>query len=254
MLVEEHVGGRAVTFRREPGGAPTLVFIHGAASNYRIHDRLVEALPGFNRVALNLPGRAGTDGPGLDSVGPMADFVASVLRSVVEGPYVLVGYSLGGAVALELAIRGESDLAGLALIATGARLRVNPLLVKLYEAASESSGELPAMPSAAFEPGTDPALVAEAAEHRTLTPLETAGSDWRACNGFDRMDALERIGVPALVVGGSADILAPTKFAEFLADGIPDSELHLLPGATHMMVMERAREIAPLIASFASRL
>ena len=254
MLVERKVGGRTVTFRREPGDAPTLVFLHGASSNYRIHDRLVDALDGWDRISLNLPGRAGTEGPPLDGVEPMADFTDEVVREVVDGRYVFVGYSLGGAIAMECALRGDDALAGLVLLSTGARLRVNPLAVRMYQAACQTQGELPAVPAAAFEDGADRALLEEAAEHRTLTPVETAVMDWRACDGFDRMDVVDRIDVPTLILGGTDDILAPPKFSEFLGSRIAENELHLVPGARHMMVMERATEIAPIIASFLSRL
>lgn len=254
MLITKRLGERVVTFRHESGDPPTLVFVHGASSNYKLHDRLLESLPDWNRIALNLPGRAGTDGPPLDAVTPMAEFVDSVVGAEVEGPYVLVGYSLGGAIALELALREDcGGLVGLVLIATGARLRVNRVLLSLYERTCEAQGVLPAMPPAAFEDGTDASLIAEAAEHRVLTPVGTASMDWRACDGFDRMNAIERITVPTLVIGGSDDVLAPPKFSEFLASTILDSELHILEGARHMMVMERVDEIAPLVASFVSR-
>ena len=149
------------------------------------------------------------------------DYVDAVVHSLVDGAYVLVGYSLGGAVAMELGLRKPEGLAGLAFVATGARLRVNPALVRLYQSASAATGELPAMPAAAFEDGVDMALVEEAAEHRGLTPVETAANDWKACDAFDRMDTIRGIRVPTLIVGGSADMLAPPKFSEFLAAQIP---------------------------------
>jgi pimeloyl-ACP methyl ester carboxylesterase len=254
VLVEAQVEGRTVTFRHEPGERPTLVFLHGASSNHRIHDRMIEALPGWNRISLNLPGRAGADGPPLETVASMAAYVRSVARAVVDGPYVLVGYSLGGAVALEQAMIGDDRLIGLVLIATGARLRVDPTMVRLYELACDAGGASPALPAGVFEDDADPTLIAEASECGTLTPAETAAVDWGACDGFDRMNEIGRIEVPALIVGGSDDVLAPAKFSEFLATGILESELHILEGAGHMMVMERAKEIAPLIASFVSRL
>lgn len=254
MLVEGRVGGRTVTFRHEPGDSPTLVFLHGASSNYRIYDRLIDALEGWNRVALSFPGRAGTEGPPLDCIESMADYTAAVVRSVVKGRYVLIGYSMGGAVVMECAIRGDEGLVGAVLMSTGARLRVNPLAVKMYETACRVHGELLPAPAAAFEDGADRALIEEAAEHRSLTPVETAATDWRACDGFDRMEVVHRIEVPALILGGTDDVLAPPKFSEFLGSTIVENELHLVSGAGHMMVMERAPEIAPLIASFASQL
>jgi pimeloyl-ACP methyl ester carboxylesterase len=254
VLVTDTLDGRTVTFRREPGEGPTLLFLHGAATNHRLVGRLLDALPGHERIALNFPGRAGTEGPALSAVAPMAEFLRAFLERFVDGRHVLVGYSLGGAVAMEYALSAPNDLAGIVLVATGARLRVNPLLIRVVEAAREAGGELPAMPAGAFEDTTDAALIEEEAELRSLTPIGTAACDWRACDGFDRMSAIAAIDVPTLVIGGTDDLLAPRKFSDFLGRTIPGSELHLLEGARHMMVMERAAEIARLTAPFVLRL
>lgn len=254
MLVADTLDGRTVTFRREPGKGPTLVFLHGAATNHRLLGRLLDALPGHERIALNLPGRAGTEGPALSAVAPMAAFLRAFLERFVDGPHVLVGYSLGGAVAMEYALSAPKDLAGLVLVATGARLRVNPLVIRVVETAREAGGELPAMPAAAFQDDTDAALIEEEAELRSWTPIDTVACDWRACDGFDQMTAIADIDVPTLVIGGTDDLLAPRKFSQFLGRSIPGSELRLLDGAGHMMVMERAAEIARLIAEFVLRL
>ena len=255
MLVRERVGERVVTFRREPGHSPTLVFLHGAGSNHKLHDRLVDALPGWQRMALDFPGRAGTEGPALDSVADMAEFVESVIDAVVDGPYVLIGYSLGGAVAMQLACRGESDrLAGLVLIATGARLRVQPALLGVHEAAAHAERELITILPRVFEEQTRRSTIEQAARDQLLTPASTASMDWRACDGFDRLDSVERIVVPTLVLAGSDDLLAPPMFAAFLHERIRGSELHVLEGARHMLVMERPHELALRIHAFAARL
>jgi pimeloyl-ACP methyl ester carboxylesterase len=232
-----------------------LICIHGSASNHRVYDRLIDAMPGWDRYAINLPGRAGTEGPPLADAASMADFLSGFVEAEVGGRYVVVGHSLGGAVALEHAISAPlKSLAGIVLLCSGARLRVNSLILQMYEAAAKSSGELPALIPAAFEDGVDPVLVEEAAQHRQLTPVETGSVDWHAADRFDRMDDLERIEVPALIVAGSGDVLTPPKYAEYMAGSILENELHVLAGASHMLVMERAAELAALIGSFLSRL
>ena len=58
------------------------------------------------------------------------------------------------------------------------------------------------------------------------------------------------IHVPALIIAGTNDALTPPKYAEYLAATIPNNELHVFEGAGHMLVMERAAEVAELIQSF----
>jgi pimeloyl-ACP methyl ester carboxylesterase len=121
------------------------------------------------------------------------------------------------------------------------------MILQLFEQFVKSGADIPPLPPGLYERGADPALVAEASKHRELTPVETAGVDWRAADGFDRMEDVKDIRVPALIVGGAQDALTPVKYAQFLAAQIPASELHILGGAGHMLVMEHANEIAELI-------
>lgn len=254
MVETRRIGGRAVTFRHQAGQGPALVCVHGAADNQHAYDRLLDALPNRAGYAINLPGRAGTDGPAATSVADMEAFLSELVESEVDGEYVVVGHSLGGAVAIEHGLASPPErLAGIVLLATGARLRVHPMILALFEQ-SEAAGGLPPMPSWIHEEGTDPDLLAEAAGKRELTPVSTGLVDWRAADGFDRMHALENIRAPVLVVGGTQDALTPPKYAEYLASHIPRAELRLLEGAGHMLVMDRALEVARAIEGFLSDL
>ena len=76
MVASRKIGPATVTFRKEHGAAPTLVCIHGSADNHHVYDELLDALPGHARYAINMPGRAGADGPPLTSVREMEAFLA----------------------------------------------------------------------------------------------------------------------------------------------------------------------------------
>ena len=250
MVGSRRIDGRTVTFRHEPGRAPTLVCLHGSADNHHVYDRLLDALPGHDRYALNLPGRAGGDGPPLRTAAEIERFLSRFLESEVEGDYVIAGHSLGGAVAIEHALASPSErLKGLVLLATGARLRVHPIILKLFEQAA-TSGDLPPLPPGLYQDGADPSLIAEALKHRELTPIETGGTDWRAADSFDRMQEVKDIKVPALIMAGTEDALTPPKYAEYLAANIAKNELHVLEGAGHMFPMERPTEVSEAIDGF----
>jgi pimeloyl-ACP methyl ester carboxylesterase len=225
-----------------------LVCVHGSAENHHVYDRLIDAMPGRERYAVNLPGRAGTDGPARGTVAELEAFLSRFVESEVQGDYLVVGHSLGGGVALEHALVSPSErLAGIVLLASGARLRVHPMILQLFEQFAKSGAVISPLPPGLYEQGTDPELVAELSKHRELTPIETGGLDWRACDSFDRMDDVKDIHVPVLIVAGTEDNLTPVKYAQFLAAQIPDNELHILEGAGHMLVTERAAEVAALI-------
>ncbi|MEM8605618.1 MAG: alpha/beta hydrolase [Myxococcota bacterium] len=254
MVATVRVSGRCVGFRREDGDGPTLVCMHGAADNHHAFDRLLNALSGVSAVAVDRPGRLESEGPPLESLGDQADFMQEFVEAEVEGPYVLAGHSLGGAVTIELALRGgASQLAGIVLLATGARLRVHPTILQLFErlaATGEPAGSSPGL----TEGDADPDVVTELEGNLRLTPSSTGLVDWRSANQFDRLHEISQISVPTLVVGGTADALTPPKYAEFMHTHIPNARLHLLEGAGHMFVMERADAVAGFIRDFIVRL
>jgi pimeloyl-ACP methyl ester carboxylesterase len=242
-----------VTFRHEAGARPTLVCIHGSADNHHVYDGLLDALPDRDRYAINMPARAGTDGPPLESVQEMEAFLSRFVESEVQGNYVVVGHSLGGAVAIQHALRTPARLEGIVLLATGARLRVHPMILQLFEQAKVSGEKIPPLPPGLYEAGTAGALVDKASKDRELTPVETGCADWRAADSFDRMNDVAQIRVPALIVAGTNDALTPPKYAEFMARAIADSELCVIEGAGHMLVMERTGEVAARIEGFLNR-
>jgi pimeloyl-ACP methyl ester carboxylesterase len=250
VVETRHIDGRAVTFRHDKGRGPTLICLHASSLNHHAYDRLLDALPNHDGYAINLPGRAGTDGPPLSSVAEMEAFLSSFIQSEVEGDYVLVGHSVGGGVTIEHALTSPSKrLKGLILLATGARLRVHPMILQLFEQVAKP-GTRPPVPPGLYEPDADPALIAEASQHRELTPFNTAGTDWRAADSFDRMEEVKNIEVPALIIAGTTDAFTPPKYAEYLAANIPENELHLTEGAGHMLVMERIAEVSEAVDSF----
>ncbi|MGD8317195.1 MAG: alpha/beta hydrolase [Myxococcales bacterium] len=254
MVEATRVGGRAATFRRQSGTTPALVCVHGASDNQHAYDRLLDAVPSRAAYAINLPARAGTEGPAAKSVAEMERFLSELVKSQVDGGYVAVGHSLGGAVVIEHAlVAPPAGLQGLVLLATGARLRVHPMILALWEQGA-ASGKLPPMPAWIHEEGIDPAGQLEVQRKRELTPVSTGAVDWRAADEFDRMDSVAGIEVPTLVIGGTADALTPPKYAEYLARHIPRAELHLLEGAGHMLVLDRAEEVARLIETFVAGL
>lgn len=250
MVEARQIGGGAVTFRRETGATPTLVCLHGSADNHHVYDALLDALPMRNRYAINMPGRAGTDGPALHTVAQMESFLGRFVEYEVEGDYVLVGHSLGGALAIEHALQSPPRLQGLVLLATGARLRVHPMILQLFEQVAATGQKIPPLPPGLYQRDTDPALIEKASRDRELTAIETGAADWRAADSFDRMSDLARIQVPALILAGTNDALTPVKYAEFMAAGIADQELHLIEGAGHMFVTERPGEVAKWIEAW----
>jgi len=99
----------------------TLVFLHALGASAREWEQVIDHLPGYECVALDLPGFGGAAKAGHADVVTMTDWLADEIRSRQPNPCVLVGHSMGGKIATILAQRSEagrlSGLAGVVLMA-----------------------------------------------------------------------------------------------------------------------------------------
>ena len=74
--------------------------------------------------------------------------------------------------------------------------------------------------------------------------------DYAACDAFDLRADLPSIHTPALAICGTADIMTPPKFSEYLAQHLPDARLHLVPNAGHMVTLEAPEDLVETISEF----
>ena len=193
-----------------------LVFVHGSGDSAKSWAQVIAALPDIPCVALDLPGHGALieqPGPDAMSVADYAAFVrAEIERRGLIGAQV-VGHSLGGAIALQLALDAPDLVGGIALVGTGARLRVLPDL--LAAAQTDQVAAQPQLTDLASRRDTKKPVNAFC-ERWSRSRRERSYRDLAACDAFDCRDQLERITCPALIVVGTEDHLTPPKYATYL--------------------------------------
>ncbi len=226
-----------------------MVLLPPAGGNARAYEALLPCLPDPASVVLAYPGREASRPP-LNTVDALATFVEDELADRALGEVLLLGHSLGGAVALEVALRGKAALAGLVLVGTGGRLKVHPTILEMVRQAVAEDRPLP-LPAIAFGPEAGEALVDQVARIWAETSASGALGDWEAANAFDRLGDLEKITVPTLVLVGAQDTLTPPRYAQKLADDIPGAVLFLHPSAGHLLPWEDPSWVAEKIGAFA---
>jgi pimeloyl-ACP methyl ester carboxylesterase len=150
----------------------------------------------------------------------------------------VAGHSLGGAIALQLALDAPDRVAGLLLVGTGARLRVLRAVLEATADPARAAEAAAAVAAACFAPGADPGMVRDLARGMAAAAPGILHGDLRACDGFDVMERLPGIRAPAVVVCGEGDRLTPPRYAGFLAASLPRSTLRMVPGAGHMVAWE----------------
>ena len=222
------------------------MLLHGAGGGPGLWDAVARRLPGLDAPAL--PGH-GDGGEGRDTIDAYGRWVADRLAGQ---PAVVGGSSMGGAIALWLALEQPALVDGLVLIGTGGRLRVDPAIFDLLDGAHAEACAVLARRQ--LREGAARATLQRSAELMGNVPAAVTAGDYRACDRFDVLDRLGEITAPTLILVGEEDRMTPPRYAERLGDDIPGGRLVVIPRAGHLPMVERPRETAAAIADFLQRL
>jgi pimeloyl-ACP methyl ester carboxylesterase len=204
--------------------------------------------------AVDLPGHP--RGKPCPSVPAYAEWLRGYLWGKEYRDVVLVGHSMGGAIAQWYALHYPEEVMGLVLIGTGARLRVRPDILQLCQDAI-TDPERRREWLRAREEGL--ARVAPDLRAILLRRYEEIGpavqlNDFLCCDRFDIMDRVGEIRVPTLVIVGAEDVMTPVKYADYLARHIPGAEEVVVQGATHAVTLEKPEEVNGAMEAFLRRL
>ncbi|RME86948.1 MAG: alpha/beta hydrolase [Anaerolineae bacterium] len=239
-------------FAHEPEGDDQVpvILIHGAGGTCLHWPPEVRRLEGRRVYALDLPGHGKSEGIGKQSIEEYARVVVDFMKALKVRSAVVVGHSMGGAIALTLALKHRRRVHALGLVGTGARLRVAPAI--LESTASEATFEtaVQMITDWAFGPEVSPELKSLAAQRMAETRPTVLHGDFVACDAFDVMDKLGKIRVPTLILCGTEDKLTPPRYSEYLREKIPDSRLVLVKGAGHMVMLEQPATVATALQDF----
>jgi pimeloyl-ACP methyl ester carboxylesterase len=231
----------------------TILFIHGAGGSSQSWRLQYESLSeSFRVIGVDLPGHGMTGGPGEETIADFANNITSLMDALGLESTVLGGHSMGGAIALDIALRSPDRVAGLVLVGTGARLRVMPMIFPMLK--DDFAGALDQMGSTFFGSGVSEELMNEEKQLLAKNSPDVMIRDFKACDSFDVMEEVSSISKPTLVVCGDHDMLSPPKYAAFMSEKIEGSEYVLFEGCGHMPMLEKSEEFNKVVASFLARL
>lgn len=226
-----------------------ILFIHGAGAGHQIWFHQLKSLGQKRRaIALDLPGHGGSNGEGADRIEIYRDAVRSFMGELGLHRVVLVGHSMGGAITQSFALAYPGQLAAIVLVGTGAKLRVHPKIFDGLRDDARTGVELIA--GWARSPGAPSEVVEQDAAAMLRTPIPVIEGDFRACDAFDLMHQVREISAATLVICGADDLLTPPKYAEYLRQEIVGSQLAVIDGAGHMVMLERPEEVTRAMERF----
>ena len=223
----------------------TLIFVHGAGFTGDAFAPQVQAFE--NAHFPNLPGHLCPGRP--RHISDFAEFMEAYAAEHANGDAVLCGHSMGGAAAIEVALRRRVPLRALILIGSGARLRVAPAI--LEEVAADFQTAILRIATYFFAEPTEERVAWAVDFMRSVGPAQTL-RDFQACNDFDALARLGDLSVPLLALTGEADRMTAPKFAHALADRVPGAQARIIPAAGHFVMVEQPEATNAEIAAFLS--
>jgi pimeloyl-ACP methyl ester carboxylesterase len=233
--------------RNRSDGAPVLL-IHGAGENHLIWPAGLRRLPEAVIYAIDLPGHGKSAGRGYSTIEEYTDWIVSFMEATRLDRAILIGHSMGGAIAQLCGLKHPGRVSGLVLVASSARLRVAPQLLQLAE--SDFSAAVDLVSQWVWGPLT-PAEIKQLGKQQLLKIRpEILLDDYRACDAFDVRDHLHEITAPVLIIAGEADQMTPLKHAAFLAEQLPHARWVAVPQAGHMVMLEAAEIVTRAVEEF----
>jgi pimeloyl-ACP methyl ester carboxylesterase len=266
------IGGRAVnvvSLGEHRDGRPPVVFVHGLGGTWKNWlENLPAAAEHTRAVAIDLPGFGDSEMPAEDiSITRYGQCVDAVCEALDLGVVDLVGNSMGGFVAAEIAIAHRERLRRLVLV-DAAGLSINDLLrwptyaiMQLAVAQSRWSwGAQQTMARRRLRHLAFRTII----RHPTKLPLDLVAAQANgpgypgfiaaseALLSYDFRDRLGEITARTLVVHGEDDMLVPLADAWQFRHAIPNSRLRILRDTGHVAMLERPRTFNRLLEEFLS--
>ena len=260
-------------------GSVTVVFVHGFTLSLDCWHFQRRDLDGVGRRVFydqrshGASGRSKREHATIDQLGRD---LHSVLEAVApRGPVVLVGHSMGGMTVLALAdqhpelfasVAAGGRVVGVALVGTAAgafaetifgipgilgravrpvapgAIRAANRRAHLIEQGRRAGSDIAFLLTRKLSYGGDvpPSLVAFMERMVAGTPVEVMTEFFETFLRHDKLEALKVLtAVPTLILCGEEDKLTPVRNSHIMADALPDAELVVVPGAGHMVMLER---------------
>ena len=251
-LVETTRGNMWAAIHRRDRDAASAIFIHGAGGSHLSFPASLRQLQSIQPVLVDLPGHGASPGAGRESITDYALDVGALMDALAIDSAIIIGHSMGGAIAQHLALEHRARVLALALLGTGPHLPVNPALITGIIADAETT--INNLIGWMWSRNASVDIVERAAEIMRSTPPSIIQKDLIACDKFDVGSRLQCIATPTLILAAEKDKMTPLALNTELAEGIAGSTLRIIPDAGHMLQLEQPELTADFIDQWLARL
>lgn len=236
-------------FDEAGGGDTTVLMLHGIGGGRQAFARQMRPLAdaGYHAVAWDMPGYGHSSIVDPYTFEALADECIELIDVLDPDRLVLVGHSMGGMVAQEVAARVPDRIAALVLAGTTAAFGKpdgawQHAFVEERTATLDAGGSMRTLANGLVDGMMAPTATADARAEAIETMAHVPPPSYRlalqALMGFDRREALAALTMPVLLIAGSDDRNAPPAVMQGMAERIADARFVVLDRCGHLMTFE----------------
>jgi len=246
--------GASTGARYRGSSGRALIFVHGVGSTAAIWDsQLAEFGDAYRCAAVELRGNGAVPDPdpALITRAGYATDVLTVADKLGIERFTLVGCSLGGVVAFDLWQRVPERFESVVIVGSFAFYPDGQRSADGISASVREAGDMPTFARIRAEKlGLPPERFRETVEQMACKSVPSYLAATQATWTGDYRGVLPTIDVPALVVHGERDVVAPLPLSEEIAAAIPDARLASVPGAGHVVNADNPPAFNKLLREF----
>ena len=242
------------------GSGPVLVMVHGFLSGLAYWHKQVDAFSShFDVITMDLPGYGGeTRLTGPDNVEAFADYILGELNKLGVENFYLMGHSMGGMIAQEIALKAPDRVKRLVLYGTGpiGRLpgRFETLEESMAKVAERGTAEIAGYTVKTwFTRGDDDPDYADGMEMALQVSTETFINGLKAMASWSAEQRLEQIKAETLILWADGDRSYMWQQPLTLWNGIKKANLAVIPGSSHNTHLEKSSIFNQIVIDFLNR-
>ena len=234
----------------------TIVFLHGSGLSHIVWSLTEKFFSNkkCNVLSVDLPGHGNSEGPCLDSIEKIADWLETVFKELKLNNIILVAHSQGCLEALEYSYNHKSRLKKIVFVGGSYRMPVNKDLIDLASNGDPDAVKL--MMKWSYE-GSKKFIGGNPIEKIIQSPRdisEILAVDLVACNNYlNGSDAAKAINCPTLLVFGELDKMVNLEIGKKFSNLVKNSTTHVIKGSGHMIMIEKAFEMREKILEFLNK-
>ena len=234
----------------------TIVFLHGSGLSHIVWSLAEQFFlsKNFNVLSIDLPGHGNSDGPCLDSIEKIADWLEKVFDKLQLKNLVLVGHSQGCLEILEYSSRYKERIKKLVFVGGSNKMPVHPDLIELAQNGHSDAVKL--MMKWGYE-GSKKFIGGNPVEKIIQSPRdisEILAVDLKACNNYSNgSEAAKAINLPSMLIYGELDKMVNLEAGKKFSNLIKNSITHVIKGCGHMIMIEKAFEMREKILEFLNK-